>query len=339
MSQSCNQGGKRTYHICLSSANEVIFRSNEDYYRAFNCYALALYKTGSMSLADAFMSNHFHVVVQTDNPSKFIQSFRGSYSQYFNRKYHRNDKQQYYRDDKQEFHRSTRLGERKCFCIEIKGLYHHLAAISYVVRNPVHHGLVATPFGYEHSSANVIFKRDLGKDFPGNPLPHKSHYKHISKNVKSPAHFQMSENGVYFRESVTDLQKVEYMYMSPRAFDYYMNRRTSEEWLKEQEKDGSGIQPITLELIEEGFIKNSDIKSYEMELKILNRMKSNEYGKGNYSKISDIELCTFIDNQMLQRFGKLSVYHLSGKEKIQIAAYLHKLFHPSEKQVARCLVL
>ena len=43
---------KSVYHFCFSS-DEVMFRSDEDYVRAFNCYALALLKTESLSLADA----------------------------------------------------------------------------------------------------------------------------------------------------------------------------------------------------------------------------------------------------------------------------------------------
>ena len=79
----------KSYHICLSSKSEVLFRSNEDYYRGFNSYALALLKTNSTSLADAFMSNHFHAVVQTDNIVSVGRAFRLAYTMYFNKKYNR----------------------------------------------------------------------------------------------------------------------------------------------------------------------------------------------------------------------------------------------------------
>ena len=57
---------KKTYHLCLSAGNEIMFRDLEDYYRGFNCFALALYKTGSTGLVESFMSSHTHQVVQTN---------------------------------------------------------------------------------------------------------------------------------------------------------------------------------------------------------------------------------------------------------------------------------
>ena len=33
---------KRTYHLCLSAGNEIMFRDLEDYNRGFNCFAIAL---------------------------------------------------------------------------------------------------------------------------------------------------------------------------------------------------------------------------------------------------------------------------------------------------------
>ena len=154
----------KSYHICLSSKSEVLFRSNEDYYRAFNSYALALLKTNSTSLADAFMSNHFHAVVQTDNIVSVGRAFRLAYTMYFNKKYNR----------------TGQLGTPYFFYLEIDGLYHHLAALSYVMRNPLHHGVSPTPYGYEHSSANSIFMEALGKTPQKDFLPKKSQNLQLS---------------------------------------------------------------------------------------------------------------------------------------------------------------
>ena len=49
---------KKTYHLCLSAGDEIMFRDLEDYNRGFNCFALALYKTGSTGLVESFMSTH-----------------------------------------------------------------------------------------------------------------------------------------------------------------------------------------------------------------------------------------------------------------------------------------
>lgn len=110
----------------------------------------------------------------------------------------------------------------------------------------------------------------------------------------------MSENGLFLRESVLDTVQVENMYVTPRAFNYYMSRRSGEEWEKEQEKDNIAGKPISLETIETG-IKGQTIAT----------MLTYENGRADYRKISDIDLCTEIDRNILPAYGKMSVYHLS----------------------------
>ena len=80
---------KKTYHLCLSAGEEVMFRDLEDYNRGFNCFALALHRTGSTGLVESFMSTHTHLVVQTDTPKELMHCFRHPYSIYFNNKYMR----------------------------------------------------------------------------------------------------------------------------------------------------------------------------------------------------------------------------------------------------------
>ena len=99
---------KKTYHLCLSAGEEVLFRDLEDYNRGFNSFAIALYKTGSSGLVESFMSTHSHQLVQTEIPAELMYFFRMSYSMYFNRKYHR----------------SGKLGEKMHFSMEVVGYCH-----------------------------------------------------------------------------------------------------------------------------------------------------------------------------------------------------------------------
>ena len=80
---------KKTYHLCLSGGDEILFRDEEDYNRGFNYFALALYKTDSTGLVESFQSTHCHKMVQTEDPVEFMYLMRQSYSKYFNRKYDR----------------------------------------------------------------------------------------------------------------------------------------------------------------------------------------------------------------------------------------------------------
>jgi hypothetical protein len=303
---------KKTYHLCLSGDNEIMFRTNEDYHRAFNCFALALHKTDSTGLAEAIMSTHCHLLVQTSEPKEFMHDFRLMYSHYFNRKYHR----------------SGRLGERFCFTMEIFGYHHILAAISYILRNPPHHGVAPTPYAYPHCSANAIFMSEMGK-FTSTELLHpRNYHRYIGKTATFPDNYKMSKSGVFLRESVLDIPQVENLFVTPRMFNFYMSRKSSEEWREEQNKDQNEQPAICIENIERG-ASSEDVK----------RMLIYENGRADYRKISDIELCHKVDNIIVPAYHKTSVYQLSIEEKQKIGEQLYREYHLSEERIRRCLIL
>ena len=303
---------KKTYHLCLSSNDEIIFRDLEDYNRGFNCFALALYMTDSTGLVESFMSTHTHQIAQTRNPDELMYNFRRSYSQYFNHKYLR----------------SGRLGESHHFTMEIIGYHHMIAAISYALRNPLHHGIAPIPFAYPHCTVNSIFKKAFGR-FNEEPLLHpRSYAKYIGRRAEYPERYKMTTGGVFLRDSVLDIPQVENLFVTPRSFNYYMSRKSSEEWEKEQGKDGVDILPINLSVIEHR------ASSQEIE-----RMLIFENGKADYRKITDIELCSQLDMLAKNKYGRNSVYQLSQKEKQTIAEDLYRRLHISEAQIRRCLIL
>ena len=300
------------YHLCLSAGDEVMFRDLEDYNRGFNYFALALYKTDSTGLVESFMSTHHHQLTQTADPAALMYNFRLPYSMYFNRKYHRKGK----------------LGEETHFSMEVVGYNHTLAAASYVLRNALHHGVAPLPYAYPHCSANAIFMTEMGKT-PCCRFLDKRHYRrHIGKTAEYPASYKMNENGVFIRESVLDIPQVENLFVTPRAFNWYMTRKSSEEWEAEQNKDKNGLPPINIASIEQ------EAKSGSTE-----KMLIYESGKANYRRPSDIQICTEIDRNILPKYGKLSVYMLSRQEKQQIAEYLYRTFHLPDDQIRRCLAM
>lgn len=301
---------RRSYHICISGGDEVIFRSTEDYHHAFNCLALASYGTDSSLLAEAVMSTHAHFCARTQEPAMLIHDFRYPYARYFNNKYRR----------------SGRLGERNAFILELDGLYHHLSALSYVLRNPVHHGIAPTPFAYPHSSACAFFKDALGRNTPELMLHPRYYNQFLPSRAEYPETYKMNASGVFVRESVLDIPDVEHLFSSPRAYQYYMNRLSGEEWKREQEKDSNGQPPVTLSSIEHG-----------VGLNALDIMLSNENGRGDYNAMTDIRLCEFIDQELLPRYCKESVYLLSRTEKEKLGNYLCSKYRLSRGQVARCI--
>jgi hypothetical protein len=303
---------KKTYHLCLSADNEVMFRDLEDYHRGFNCFAIALHKTGASGLAEAFMSTHTHQLIQTCNPGEFMYNFRQPYCMYFNHKYQR----------------TGRLAEEQHFTLETVGYHHIIAAASYVLRNPVHHGVAPTPYAYPHCSANAIYRTQMGKFHEEGVLPVRSYSRYIGRRAEFSDSYRMTKSGVFTRESVLDIPQMENLFGTPRAFNFYMSRKSSEEWEAEQEKDGNQFEPVNLRIIEKG-----------VGIHDLAKMILFENGKADYRKVSDIELCTELDSLARNRYGKHSVYQLSLKEKQEIAEYLYKVRRLDESKIRRCLVL
>ena len=263
---------RKTVHLCLSSHDEVMFRSEADLRMGFNCFALSVLSTESRALAEGFLTTHHHSLIQTDAPKEAMFRNRNAYSRYFNTKYKR----------------KGRLGEKLYFLLEIEGLHHTLAALNYVNRQGLHHGLATTPFDYPHGSANAFFRKQLGKDTPVTLLPAAFRNRFLPSNVSLPERYRMNEAGLLLREDILDTAYVEELYISPRSFLFQMNRNGDEERDIEAQKKENDTQPITLDLLETG------VPDYEARM-----ARIAEQGKVNYSRMTDIELCQLIDTQIL----------------------------------------
>lgn len=95
--------------------------------------------------------------------------------------------------------------------------------------------------------------------------------------------------------------------------------------MKEQGKDQNGKDKISLQRIEAGVTHNN-----------LSDMLKNEYGKSNYKKISDIELCTLIDKSLP---SDSSVYTISDRAKEKIYRDMINVHRSDHIQTLRCLSL
>ena len=294
----------------MSGGEELICRTDEDYFRLFNCIAIAAYETDTILLADAEMSTHTHIGVRAEKPYMMIERAWLLYTRYFNNKYRR----------------QGRLGEKTPFVLELDGLHHILAAICYILRNPLHHGLSLTPFGYAHSSANTYFSKELGKFNHEELLSEKHSRRYLPRLNDYPSGYKMTKSGIYLRDTVIDTAEVENMFVTPRSFLYYMNRISGEEWKKEQEKDENKQPPVTLDVIEKG-----------INVQSVDRMLINESGRLKYRNLSDIELCTIVDTEVIPNAGKVSVYELTSSEREMIIRHLCQAYSISEAQARRCL--
>jgi len=320
---------RKTVHICLSSHDEVMYRTEEDLNMGFNCLAIAILETDSRLLGEGFLTTHHHSLVQSDAPKEMIRKERYAYSRYYNAKYKR----------------SGRLGERTSFTLEVEGVYHIINALNYVLRQGLHHGLSSTPFGYPHCSANSFFRKELGKDTLPDLILSEKRRSFLPQHVFLPDSYRMAKNGLILREDIIDTAYVEQIYVSPRNFIFNMNRISDDKVVKEQLEE-NGTPPVTVDTIESG------VQSFSLKEAL-----ANEYGRVDRRQLTDLKLCHIIDDIYLPRILKEpggSIYLLSAGQRAELGNIIWKdgasmanqpakgpFFghRPSLAQLKRCLVI
>lgn len=316
---------RETVHVCVTSHDEVMFRCHEDYARAFNCFANTVFDTETRALAEGFMSNHYHICIQTDDTDEFIYRMRFSYARYFNSKYHR----------------KGRLGDRNPFTLRVEGVKHQTACTSYIFRQGLHHGICTTPFEYPYNSVNVIFQKELGKSSPESLMPFSQRRNYLPGKCVIPDAVRMDVNGQLLREDVIDCKYVQELFISPKNFLYYMTRPSDDSWVNEQIQEKKD-DVITLDKIEKGTGDSSEL------------LLKNEWGRVNYSHLTDLRLCEMIDNKYVPRFLKgdeeKSIYLIPDQKRAEMADVIiadlrnasklqnRKLF-VTDEQLKRCLIL
>lgn len=223
---------------------------------------------------------------------------RNAYARYFNTKYKR----------------KGQLGERNYFLLEVEGLYHMQAALDYVNRQGLHHGLASSPFGYKHCSANSFFRKELGKQQVPNLIASSKRSRFLPSNNRVPERYRMSPSGLLFREDILDTAYVEEIYITPRNFLFHMNRLSNEEREIQEQKSENDKPPITLNVIER------DVPDFDP-----NMTKTYEQGKINFQWMSDVELCQLIDNKILPEMSgnpDASIYSLTKTQRTKLYDWL-----------------
>ena len=301
---------KESYHLCFTSHDEVMFRDAEDQGMFVNLMALRAFATDTELLADAEMSTHFHAVVFAEAPMLFASALRMSYTKYFNHKYDR----------------VGRMGQKYTFSLKIVGFNHQMAAMSYVLRNGLHHGAAPTALGYPYCAVRELFAKDVGcSSEKAIMLSRADIAAYLPRYSEFPDHWQMNESGVFTRQSFMEIRRAEQYYGTARNYLYQMNRLTDESWKQEQLQDNTG-QPVTLSMLEK-----ADEKSVA-------QMLNNEHGRNfRHSGLQDLDVCRLIDNDLLPSLGVPSVYLLTDNQRQRISRLLWAEFRLPEHQIRRCL--
>jgi len=300
----------------MTAHSEVLLRSVEDVAMFTNLTALAAYRCGAEIMTDSEMSTHLHETVRCANPEELSNRQLRSLTKAFN-----------YRHS-----RKGPLFDDQPFILKIEGPRHMQMALNYSLRQGLHHGQSETAFDYPWSTCNFLFASQRGAAVPKAIYKTRGELRSLlPKNENGfPDCWQGDANGILLRNTFEELALVENWYGTARSYIYSMIRKTSEEWLAEQNKDNTDEPVVTLNLIENNFSSEevSEMLTLEGNSKYVSRGRS------------DMELCEMIDSRMIGRYGASSVYQLRKNQKETLAKELwYDLGIRNAKQIRRCLVM
>lgn len=311
--------GKEFYHLCVGSESEVMFRIFEDYVQGINKMALAALRISTIILAFSLMSNHFHIIVFSSEPSEFIRIFRNSYNKWFNNKYHR----------------KGALGDRMNEPRKLTTAKEIIDALNYVLKNPMHHNIVEYSAEYPFSSARYYFMEKQGQQSNGNyhivtSSGEKS--KLCSKRMHLPTKYRIDDSGMIAPEDFLDISRVESLYGSVRQFVYNMNKALTEEWNYLEPSGGvsaGGFSSVGSSTV--GASAESSVSKYE-------RIVSDNRARNRILRINDLKLCTELDTTIRIETGN-TYTSLTNKQKMNYARYFWKKYGANKDQLARCLAI
>lgn len=208
-------------HHINNASQKIVFRDEEDYTRAVNRLASCAFATRTEVWAFTVMSTHFHLVVGGPDIRRFIKSYSYSISRGHNHKYQAN------------IH--LKVSDRV-----LSNEFEITAALNYVLKNPVHHGVAETPFSYPYSSVGCYFPARLpnGRSSCVEMAGLRSmsvfelggrESRCLFGHQRVPDSYRVSAKKMIVPESFVECSKVDFLYKSPRRFLYNMTKPLTEE--------------------------------------------------------------------------------------------------------------
>lgn len=377
---------KELIHCCFTSHDEVMFRDTDDVNYFINCLATTSWAYGIEIFADVEMSNHIHLLVMatdkkgnklsagaygktveknglsktgkiqynsTNQLSMFISALRKKMTRHFYEKYDRK--------------KSGRLGERSYFSLRVSGNCHMISACSYVLRNPMHHGVSVTPFAYPYSSVNDLFPIELGKtDRPYSGSSVVPTYrinmqgKWTKKNrtdnsvntagnlILPPQYSPIVGKSVIKHFLPRDTEFPDEWVMSPqgvflrpcfeelRQTEMLFVTASAFEYNMFRKTDEKWLHEQNLDRNGQSLVRLNDIEPLNSDRDI-EKYLDNERNKTYRKCINDFDVCRIIDHDILPEFHHKSIYQLTDTERLKVRQILINEIHVPDFQVSRCI--
>jgi len=207
------------FHICVrGNAFQSMFLEHQDIFHAIDLLGIFAREYDVTIIAYDFLSNHFHLIVKTKDPTPFMHAFRISYSRYFNFKY-----------------KSIGcVGNRSFVCVEIKSNEQLVKKLIYVLRNSIRHGAEKHPYSDPFNSAKYYFQKDRGVDLSNGYYPVDKGYILPYSSKVLPADFMINKLGHIYPPCFLDVSEAEYWLGS---YEEAMKKLSTPTEQEELEKD------------------------------------------------------------------------------------------------------
>lgn len=244
------------YHIYLrGNHKQDFFYKKNDYINVINRLALAAYHTSTKIWALEYLSNHFHLVIETKDRSAFMHYYRLSITQWYNHEYGGNGS---IGGRHHGWGRITNPSE--------DGGEDLKDAISYTLRNCKKHGILDDFYNYPWStirlyynkrqnSTSLISKREASAFFPIHAI--------------IPDHYRIDKSGMIVPQDFINVQGVEKLFGTIENFKNALskpsrreiNNQTDLERLKATIPRHNAQKPILDIVISEEILAHLDLYS------------------------------------------------------------------------------
>lgn len=291
---------RKIWHISVQgNGRQSMFLTNGDILHAINLLGVLSTYYDVDVLAYAFMSNHFHLIIQCEDPQYFMKAFRLSYTKYHN-----------------SVHNVIgSVGSRSFKAGLLNTRKKLVEKLIYVIRNTVRHRLQSHPYADPYNSAKFYFAEEQRIKWYGyKPAGQNTRLMHSHKMI--PEYFLVDKNENILPLSFIKFRKVEACFQSYAQFMSLISNPTEKELAEEEARLSGG-------------------KARQHEGKARQHEGQRNYMKNTCVAMTDLQLSEKIINDIKPR----SIASLSDAEVVAMARYYRNKYPVSLRQLSRIFAL
>ena len=251
----------KLWHVCVQgNGGQSMFLNKSDVLHFIDLLGVYSFDYGIKIWAYDVLSNHFHLILECENPQRFIQALRISYSKYY-----------------QIVHSTIGSVGRNGYSAGLLNSKEKLVEkIIYVMRNSVKHKVYSHSFVDPYNSAKYYFLQNHEDSMLTlKPVRPRCKLAHSDKII--PVHYLLDVNGNIYPRSflaISSIEKVFGTYGNFMKMITYPTQKESDEQQKSKAILNSGDEP--------NFVKVTDLQLSELILKQI-RPKQ-------FSSLSEVEI-------------------------------------------------